>query len=108
MTNVLHHVLPEASATPGMTQGEHVYKTLSARAHGTGWALVEGAVRVGKVDQHTTLAYITVDIPELLRLLKIAIDLQLQCIRQRLELAGRDPLEIATRTAGLPPYTPPP
>lgn len=107
MTGLLRGLLPATGPdTAGLTQGEHTYRTLSARAHATGWALIDGAVPVGKVNAHTTLAYVAADIPELLRVLRIAVDLYIRCVRQRLTLAGRDEQELADATQGLPAYEP--
>jgi hypothetical protein len=107
MTGLLRGLLPATGPdTAGLSLGEHTYKTLSARAHATGWALIEGAVPVEKVDAHTTLAYITADIPELLRVLRIAMDLHIRCVCQRLTLAGRDEKELADATQGMPTFEP--
>lgn len=105
ITPLLRELLPAPNAeTAGLSLGEHTYKTLSARAHATGWALVEGAVPMGKVNDHTTLAYITADIPELLRVLRIAVDLHTRAVLQRLKLAGRKDKEFDDAVHGLPPY----
>jgi len=107
MTGLLRGLLPATGvATAGLSLGEHTYKTLSARAHATGWALIEGAVPVEKVDAHTTLAYVTADIPELLRVLRIAVDLHIRCVRQRLTLAGRGEQEFDDATEGIPTFEP--
>ena len=107
VTGLLRGLLPAVGPdTAGLTLGEHTYKTLSARAHATGWALIEGAVPVEQVDTHTTMVYITADIPELLRVLRIAEDLHIRAVGQRMQLAGRDEHEFTDATRGLPSFEP--
>jgi hypothetical protein len=107
VTTLLRELLPQPNyETAGLSLGEHTYKTLSARAHATGWALVEGAVPIEKVNDHTTLAYITADIPELLRVLRIAVDLHARAVLQRHKLAGRSAKEFDEAVHDLPLYGP--
>lgn len=107
VTDLLISLMPDATPeTNGLPLGDHTYKTLSARAHATGWALVEGAVPVAKADDHSKLMYITVAIPELLRVLRIASDLHCRAVRQRLQLAGQSEHEFTAGITGLTPYKP--
>jgi hypothetical protein len=107
MTGLLKGLLPPISAeTGGLTLGEHTYRTLAARAHATGWALITGAVPIEKVDAHSTVFYVTSDIPELLRVLRIASNLHIRSVHQRLTLAGRSEQEVTDAVQGLPPFEP--
>lgn len=106
MTGLLRGLLPTVGPdTAGLTLGEHTYKTLSARAHATGWALIEGKCPWrrsttsddGLPDRRH---------PRLLRVLRIAADLHIRSVGQRMQLAGRGEQEFTDATQGLPPFEP--
>jgi hypothetical protein len=105
VTTLWGKLLPTARPeTAGLPLGRHTYRTLSARAHATGWDLIEGAVPIEKVDAHSTMVYITAEIPELLRVLRIAADLHRRAVRQRLTSAGRSEQKLADAVQGLPAF----
>ena len=102
ITALLRHLLPEPSdQNSDLTVGEHTYAALSARAHATPWALVNNAKPASK-DDYQTLAYVEVDVLELIRLLGVAVRLHDEAIRRIATLSSRPEAEWISSRGAMP------
>jgi hypothetical protein len=107
VTDLIANLLPEPGhSTAGISVGEFAYRALSGRAHGVAYALIHGGTIVGKVNEHTSMAFVELDIPLFLQLFKPALDLHVLSVRYRLELGGKDPKQLDTLLESLPAYGP--
>jgi hypothetical protein len=90
-TALIRCLLPEQSnGNAELTVGEQTYGELSARAHGTTWAAVGGAIPVARLNEFQSLARSELDVGEYLRLLGIVVSLHDKAIRRVALAAGLD------------------
>ena len=108
-TPLLRSLLPQTSAkhkhkrkNRQLTVGEQTYAELSARAHGTTWALLSRTTARARLSRFRQLAYSELDVTELVRLLGVAVHLHDQATARMAELAGIDPAVWQTRRGDLP------
>jgi hypothetical protein len=103
VTPLLRSLLPQASAkNRQLTVGEQTYGGLSARAHGTTWALLSNIIPVERLSRFRQLGYSELDVTELVRLLGVAVHLHDQATARMAELAGIDPVVWQKRRGDLP------
>jgi hypothetical protein len=103
VTPLLRSLLPQKSAkNKQLTVGEQTYGELSARAHGTTWALLSNITPVARLSRFRQMGYSELDVTESLRLLGVAIHLHDQATARMAELAGIDPVDWQKRRGDLP------
>ena len=102
-TALLRQLLPEKSSeNKDLTVGEHTYAALSARAHGTQWALLNNATVVARLDQHQNIAAIEVDVLEVISLLGVAVSLHDEAIKRMAILSGVESTAWEARRGPMP------
>jgi hypothetical protein len=90
-TALIRCLLPEQSTrNRELTVGEQTYGELSARAHGTPWAMVSNATPVEKLNEFQTLARSELDVLEFIRLLGVVVSLHDKAIRRVAIASGFD------------------
>jgi len=103
ITALIRSLLPEPSKkNKDMTVGEHTYAALSARAHGTQWSLISKATPVNHADDYQTLAYVEVDVLELIRLLGIAVSLHDEAVKRMAILSSKPESDWIARRGTMP------
>ncbi len=103
VTPLLRSLLPQTSAkNKHLTVGEQTYGELSARAHGTTWALLSNITPVARLSRFRQMAYSELDVTESVRLLGVAVHLHDQATTRMAELAGIDPADWQKRRGDLP------
>jgi hypothetical protein len=103
ITALLRQLLPERSEkNEELTLGEQTYAELSARAHGTPWALLNKAVPVNRLKDYQTLAYVEVDVLELIRLLGVAVRLHDEAITAIAALSSKPAAEWTSIRGAMP------
>jgi hypothetical protein len=103
ITALIRSLLPEQSEkSKDLTVGEHTYAELSARAHGTQWALISKATPVNRADDYQTMAYVEVDVLELIRLLGIAVNLHDEAVRRMAILSSKSESDWIARRGPIP------
>ena len=103
ITSLFKTLLPDKSPqNPKMTVGEHTYAALSARAHGTLWALIANATTVARLGEYRKVGLVELDVLELLRLTGIAFSLHDRAIADVAVLAGFDVSEWEVMRGRLP------
>jgi hypothetical protein len=94
VTPLLRALMPDPSPkNKVLTVGEQTYAELSARAHGTYWAALQGAVPVKRLDRFRVLGVTQLDVVEFVRLLGIVVSLHDEAMKRMATLAGRNAWE---------------
>jgi hypothetical protein len=102
-TALIRCLLPEQSTrNRELTDGEQTYGELSARSHGTTWALLSGISPIEKVDEFQTTGLSEIDVLEFIRLLGIVVSLHDKAVRRVAIASGVDPSVWETRRGELP------
>jgi len=92
VTPLLRSLLAEISAeNKQLTVGEQTYGELSARAHGTTWALLSRLTPIARLSQFRQMGYSLLDVAELIRLLGVAVHLHDKATTWMALLAGIEP-----------------
>ena len=103
VTPLLRSLLPDAFAlNKKLVVGEQVYGELSARAHGTTWALLHKLVAVASFSKYQNFGYSELDVKEFVRLLGVAVYLHDEATARMGELAGIDRNVWAQRRGEIP------
>jgi hypothetical protein len=90
-TALIRCLLPEQSThNRELTVGEQTYGELSARAHGTPWAMLSNTTPVEKLNEFQTLARSELDVLEFVRLLGVVVSLHDKAIRRVAVASGVD------------------
>jgi hypothetical protein len=90
-TALIRCLLPEQSTrNRELTVGEQTYGELSARAHGTPWAMVSNTTPVERLNEFQTLARSELDVFEFIRLLGVIVSLHDKAIRRVAVASGVD------------------
>jgi len=102
-TALIRCLLPEQSSrNRELTVGEQTYGELSARSHGTTWALLSGTSPIERLDEFQTTVLSEIDVLEFVRLLGIVVLLHDKAVRRVAIASGVDRSVWETRPGALP------
>ena len=102
-TALIRCLLPDQSPlNRELSVGEQTYGELSARAHGTPWAMVSGTTPVEKLGEFQTLARSELDVLEFIRLLGVVVSLHDKVLRRVAVVAGVDSVVWDSRRGPIP------
>jgi hypothetical protein len=103
VTPLLRSLLAAKSArNKKLTVGDQTYGELSARAHGTTWALLQSLVEVQTLNEFQKLGYSGIDVVEFIRLLGVVVALHDEAMKRLAILSGREPVEWEARRGDVP------
>jgi hypothetical protein len=103
VTPLLRSLLPGKSAkNKKLNVGDQTYGELSARAHGTTWALLNSMIGVVKLNQFQQLGYSGVDVVEFVRLLGEIVALHDEAMKRMAILSGLEPAAWEARRGEVP------